>query len=105
MNQDRLLELAGVPVTEGVSPDKEFVGEFKMKFKEIEERLTDLLADYIGDGEMPEGSTVELTSEVAQWYVQQFVDELYNNAGHQGWVEAEMELDDKALKEVVKKGK
>jgi len=104
MNQDRLLELAGVPVTEGVSPDKEFVGEFKMKFKEIEERLTDLLADYIGDGEMPEGSTVELTPDVAQWYVQQFVDELYNNAGER-MVEAEMDLDDKALKKVVKKGK
>ena len=102
MKQDRMLELAGV-VTESVSPDKEFVGEFKMKFKQIEERLKDLLADYIGDGEMPEGSTIELTEEVAQWYVQKFVDELYNNAGER-MVEAEMDLDDKALKKVVKKG-
>jgi hypothetical protein len=105
MDKQRLLELAGVPITEGVSKDTKFYPKsISWTFGEIENQLNDYLKDYIADGEYPEGSTIVMTDEIAQQYADATAEALYDTAGER-MADREIDIVEAGLKAAVKKGK
>jgi len=104
MKLERLLELAGAPVTESVDPNKEYVA-MSYTFKDIEELLKDYLADGIADGDYPEGSEINLTDKMAERWAD-LMGDAYSDLGGNNVADAEIEITDDIIKKVVnKKGK
>jgi len=105
MKKERLLELAGVQLNEAIAPDKVFTATtITHTYKEIFEELNDSLVDAIGDGEYPEGTTIELTAEIAQKFIDDIGDALWDTAG-ESMATAHMDILDKHMKAALKKGK
>lgn len=102
MNKKRLQKLAGV-LNEQADPNQEFVGRLEGFTREkIYNQLNEHLQDEISDGNLPEGTRLELddiTDEVAQKYANDFVEVLYDTAG-ESMVEAHMDLIHKTLKKI-----
>lgn len=99
MDKQRLLELAGVPVTESINPDKEYVAA-TYKFKDIENLMKGYLLDAIEDGDYPKGSVINVTDEIAEKWAAGMGDALMNFAGERV-VDTELELTDAALKKML----
>ena len=85
---------------ESVDPDKEFVA-MTFKFKDVEALIKDYHKDGVADGDYPEGSTVEVTDKIAQYWVD-LMGDAYSDLAGERVVDAEMEITGNAIKKAIK---